>query len=315
VGNEAGYVAMKTQKNIERAGMFGPDSCFQSVEGYLGFYGLDFGNRGLMYRFLPFESGDLVLAGHIFKPAKPKASVLLVHGFLAHCGLLGHLIRYLIERDYAVACFDLPGQGLSERMAGQSNQFSRYTLSLQDFICSVGRDLDRPWHIIGHSFGCAVILDYLLTGREDVFDKVIFAAPLLRHRFWRLSKVGLAFCRPFAENVPRIFRRNCCNEEFLRFVRNKDPLQKKTVPVEWVEVLHRWTDRIAGLQPSKRNLELLQGTADTTVAWRFNVEFLRTKFGSVDASLIKGGGHELFNESEDILAQVLSRTAGYLEEI
>ncbi len=63
--------------------------------------------------FGTFTSGDHTLAGHIFIPAEPRATVLLMHGYFDHTGTLSQTIHHLIARGYQVAAYDMPGHGLS----------------------------------------------------------------------------------------------------------------------------------------------------------------------------------------------------------
>ncbi len=104
-----------------------------SVIEYFKFYGLDFDANDVEHVFGTFESGELVLAGHIYKPKKYKATVITAHGYFDHCGQLGHLIKYLLEAVYAVAAFDLPGHGLSTGQRGAIDDFAQYSQVLIDF--------------------------------------------------------------------------------------------------------------------------------------------------------------------------------------
>lgn len=292
--------------------MFGDDSYFDSIGSYLKFYGLDFADEGIGHNFITFQSNGYTLAGHIFRPSEYKATVFVLHGFLGHCGPLKHLIKYLTEKGYAVGCFDMPGHGLSGGERAGIDDFSQYSDALRDFADLVGRRLNGPYHLIGYSTGGAAALDYLLTSKEDVFDKVILAAPLVRSWLWRLSKIVFWLYQPFGKDIPRVFRKDSSDKNFLRFVKNEDLLQGRTVPIKWVRALYRWNEKIAGLKPCQRSIEIIQGTGDTTVAWRFNIKFIEGKFSDVQISLIDKARHELFNESADIRQEVFSQINSWL---
>ena len=141
-------------------------SCFDSVEDYLKFYGL--GSASVEYEFVPFKSNDFELAGHIFQPVNYKATVVILHGYLNHCGLLSKLIKFLLEAGFAVAVYDLPGHGLSTGRPTAIDDFSQYSDSLSDFISIIKPVLHGPYHAIGHSTGAAIVMDYLFTGRRIV---------------------------------------------------------------------------------------------------------------------------------------------------
>lgn len=287
---------------------------FDSTASYLKYYGLDSQDKDVERNFLTFQSNGQILAGHIFKPKKYKGIAIVLHGFFDHCGLLKHLIKYLVEQNYAVACYDMPGHGLSTGERMEIEDFSQYSYALHNFANVVGLQLKGPYHLIGHSLGGAAVLDYLLTYKDDVFESVVLASPLVRCSLWRLSKVGFRLYRPFGKAVPRVLRNNSSNKEFLEFVRSKDKLQAPTVPLKWLEALYKWNNKIAGCKPCDRTVKVIQGTADTTVAWRFNIKFIREHFSDVDVRLIEGGRHELFNESADIRAEVFSQISSYLDD-
>lgn len=311
------------------------NGCFDSIENYLKFYSLKF--AGAEYELVPFKSGGFELAGHIFipletdrsqqpsgvedslsltgfKPAEYGAAVILLHGYLSHTGLLSKLIQYLIENGYAVAVFDLAGHGLSGGTPTAIDDFSQYTDSLTDFLNIIRPKLHGPYHIIGHSTGGAVVMDYLFSGRRDYFDKVILAAPLVRSKLWFLSKLGYAIYRPFAKNIFRVFRNVSSDRDFLRFVRYKDPLQSKKLSLNWTGALFEWNRKIAAAQVSYRPVMIVQGTCENIVSWRYNLKFIRSKFSNVKIKLVENVRHELFNESVELRGRVFSKILDYLAE-
>jgi alpha-beta hydrolase superfamily lysophospholipase len=273
-------------------------NCFGSIESYLGFYGLKiFAGR---HEFVPFKSGGFELAGHIFKPADYKATIIVLHGYLNHCGLLSKLIKYLVESGFAVAVYDLPGHSLSSGEPTAIDNFSQYTDSLSDFLTIVRQKLHGPYHIIGHSMGGAIVMDYLFSNRQDYFDKIILAAPLVRSQLWYLSKLGYSLYRPFAKNIFRLFRNVSSDRDFLKFVRYKDPLQAKKLSLNWTGALFKWNKKIAYAPIIDKQVYVIQGTCDNIVSWKYNLEFIRSKFRNVEIELIENARHELFNESQEM---------------
>ena len=285
-----------------------------SVIDYFKFYGLDFDSNDVDHFFGTFESGGLTLVGHIYKPQKYKATVFLLHGFFDHCGQLNHLIKYLLEQDYAVACFDLPGHGLSGGERAAIDDFSQYSRSLTDFIDVAKEQLAGPYHFIGHSTGAAAGLDYLFTHQESIFDKVILAAPLVRCIAWQQTKIAYQKKISFIKSIPRIFCKSSSDKEFLAFIKNKDPLQSRQLTLKWVRALRSWNERIASLPVSNKSVKVIQGTSDTVVDWKFNIEFIESKFSDVDVTLIEAGRHELFNESMEIRSKVMTQITTYLNQ-
>jgi lysophospholipase len=286
---------------------------FDSIESYLKFYGLNIASAA--HEFVQFKSNGFELAGHIFKPKEYKATVFILHGYLNHCGLLAKLIKYLVEAGFAVAVFDLPGHGLSSGEPTAIDDFSQYSDSLSDFLNTIKPMLHGPYHIIGHSTGAAIILEYLLACTErsrSVFDKVILAAPLERTDWWLLEKIGFSISRCFSRFLPRVFRRVSSDKDFLRFVKYKDPLQAKKISLKWVGAMFKWDQRIADAKTSARPVLVIQGLKDNIINWRHNIRFIQSKFENSEIELIENCRHELFNESEKIRQEVFSQIKDFL---
>lgn len=284
-----------------------------SIVGYFKFYSLDFGADDVEHIFGTFESGGFTLAGHIYKPAEYKATVFVLHGYFDHCGQLSHLIEYLLEEGFAVAVFDLPGLGLSAGERGAIDDFSQYSRALIDFTDKVRARLNGPYHFVGHSTGAAAAIDYLLTNEDSIFEGVVLGAPLVHCIAWEQTKIGYNEKLRFVKSVPRIFRKNSSDADFLKFVKNKDSLQIRKIPLKWVKALHEWNAKIIDLPACDKSIKIIQGTKDTTVDWRFNIKFLQEKFSNVEVSLIERAKHELFNESVNIRKDVFSQISHYLE--
>jgi alpha-beta hydrolase superfamily lysophospholipase len=287
---------------------------YPSMDSYIRFYGLCPSNETAEHFFGTFKSDKFTLFGHIFKPKDYKATVVLIHGFMGHCGLMSKLIRYLTEAGFAVAAYDLPGHGLSSGARTAIDDFSQYTDSLSDFLTIVRQKLKGPYHIIGHSMGAAIVMNYLFSGRKDYFDKVILAAPMVRSQLWYLSKFGYTIYRPFAKSIFRLFRNVSSDKDFLRFVRYQDPLQSKKVSVKWAGAMFKWNKKVADAQVSDRPVMVIQGTCENIVSWRHNLKFIRSKFNDVEIKLIENARHELFNESAELRGRIFSQIRDYLAE-
>ena len=79
---------------------------------YAGYYGIDFTPVASQHLGLVRIDG-FDLAMQVWKPSKPRGSLLILHGYYDHMGLYKHLIRWALRHDLAVLALDLPGHGLS----------------------------------------------------------------------------------------------------------------------------------------------------------------------------------------------------------
>lgn len=293
--------------SIEAAGEEYPES----VQLYFAHYGLDMG-EGVRHRFGTFASGEWTLAGHVYEPAEYRGTVILLHGYLNHCGQFRHLVRRLLDEGYAVAMYDMPGHGLSTGRRAVIEDFSQYTDTLGDFADVVGGLVHGPYDLIGFSTGGTVVMDWMLMRDGARFRRVVLAGPLVRSPGWQSSVAGAKFYGNFSDTVPRWPRRNSGDPEYIKFNRRQDVLHCREVSLRWMMALHAWNERMAKHEPCGHPVKVIQGTKNTTVAYKYNIQFIRRMFPAADVTMIEGGRHELFNEAAALRQEVLDVTVAYL---
>jgi len=271
---------------------------------YQHFYGLDLHARhpGLQSRLGTFEAGGYQIAAQYWRPALARGTVVLLHGYYDHMGLYRHVIDWALGMGFAVLACDLPGHGLSGGAAASIGDFAEYQVVLGALLGQAQElDLPPPWHLCGQSTGGAILLDYLLTGApRPELGRTILLAPLVRPRAWGWSKFSYQMLRPFVDSIPRRFSENSNDAEFLSFLRDRDPLQPKILPTAWVGALARWIPRIEAAGHGAQSLLVVQGDADETVDWRYNLKVLEDKFEKIECLLLTGARHHLANESETL---------------
>lgn len=282
-----------------------------SAKLYFEHYRLDMGPE-VRHRFGTFTSRDWTLAAHIYEPAEYRGTVVLLHGYLNHCGQFRHLVRRLLDEGYAVAMYDMPGHGLSTGERAVIEDFSQYSDTVGDFIDVVNRLTHGPYDLIGFSTGGTVATDWMLTRDASRFRRVVLAAPLVHSPGWRSSLTGARFYSNFTDTVPRWPRKNTSDAAYVRFNRRDDVLHCRDVSLKWVMALHAWNDRMADREVCDRPVKVIQGTKDTTVSYKYNLQFIRGKFPAAEVTMIEGGRHELFNEAEGLRREVLDATMAYL---
>lgn len=299
---------MRVKKELKSLD-FGNEGYSSTIEDYFSFYKLNF--PGVRHHFGTFEAAGHSVAAHTFIPAEVKGTFFALHGFLDHSAYMRSVTGYLLEKGYAVACFDLPGHGLSSGDRSAIDNFTNYALILEGFIEYCRPYLPSPFNLIGHSTGCAASLEYLYSGPRDI-ERVIFAAPLVRSALWHISRAVHGVLHHFLDYLPRLYTVNTSNKEMMEFVKRIDPLQDKKASVQWVSSLYEWHDRIQSYPELNCKLLVLQGDQDTTVDWRYNIPFLQKRIKDISIEIIKRGRHHLFNESAEHLNKVFSHIEGYL---
>ncbi len=283
-----------------------------SFEAYRDYYRLDF--EDTQHFWGSFSSGAYELAAHVFVPPDPQGTAFLLHGYLDHVGMLGPLIQNSLDQQFIVAVYDLPGHGISSGERAFIEDFDEYVDIFRGFYQYCLEYLPAPYHVISHSTGSAIALEYLTQAEEQPFGGIVFLAPLVHHSFWHLSKFGYALGKPFQmKTVPRRGSPPSSNPGFVEFAR-KDPLQISRVPLHWVGEMYKWNQNIREMNVLDLPLLIIQGTRDSVVDWEYNIPFFQEKVRGVSVKLIKNAEHQLFNEPPAIQTQVFRSINEYLRE-
>ncbi|MBL0731971.1 MAG: alpha/beta hydrolase [Desulfosarcina sp.] len=305
-GSFSSSVYAKNWQNINKNGFLhippldldSPCSGNGGFQSYFDFYNLNI--PAAKHYFGSFRSNGYTIAANIFIPEKHKATIFLLHGYFDHTGIFKDTIHFFVNKGYAVAVYDMPGHGLSSGERASIIDFKIYSSILNDFVTLCRSQIPYPFHSIAHSTGCSAVIDLILTAEDVPFDKVILIAPLVRSYGWYLSKTGVFLCSSFLKTVPRKFCTVSSNSHFLQFVKNKDPLQYKKVPLQWPKALFKWNELIQDYKVSSKKILIIQGKLDKTVAWKYNLKILKQKFPNLKIKMIKQGRHHLLNE-EDVM--------------
>lgn len=99
---------------------------------------------------------------------------------------------------------------------------------------------------------------------------------------------------------------NSGDPAFLEFIAHRDPLQARQLPLEWIGAMKRWAEELHELPPSPRAASVIQGDADTTLDWRYNLRLLRRKLPNGRFHLLPGARHHLVNETAPIREQAFA---------
>lgn len=277
---------------------------------YFEFYGIRC--RSVEHFFGTFESPPFALAAHVFKPKKAASTVFLLHGYFDHTGILKNLIRYCLDLGHAVVSFDLPGHGLSTGKRSSIDDFGEYAAALGNLIGLCAGRMPEPYASISHSTGGAAVMEYL-AGPDggSLLRKNIFLAPLVRSGSWKLSRAAFALTGKFIKSIPRGKPAGSSDTAFLEFLKN-DPLQNRSIPIEWLKAMYEWNRRIEQKEKLPSNVLVIQGADDKVVDWKFNIPFLKKIFADPRVKMIENGRHHLINEDIRIRTAVFSAIGNFL---
>ncbi len=267
------------------------------METYFDYYGISWDDVTLYCGH--FLAKNKRIAGHVFLPQKPIATVFYCHGYSDHVCSAKYLIRYLLDNNFAVAAFDHLGHGLSEGKPGYVHDFLDYVYCLESFIATCGEHVPKPFHLMGHSLGGAVSMEYLFRHRSlETFDHAVLLAPLVRLEKLLWTQIKYILVRRWIDSIPRVFTDNTSHEEFLEFIREQDPLQLREFPVPWMKAYQNWYNRVQYVGECEHPVTMIVGDQDKTVDWRYTLDFIPKKFPNHQMHLIPDAAHHLPGEGE-----------------
>lgn len=274
---------------------------------YLDHYGLAPADmpQGVRHAMGAVAAGGYRIAAHCWFHPAPSGTAFVVHGYFDHVGLYGHLIRHLLGRGCNVVAFDLPGHGLSDGERVTIASFDHY-VAVFEALLDAASGLPRPWHGVGQSTGGAIVLHHLLRAAQHPFAGVALLAPLVHPRRWAINRLIYLASHRWRRQIPREFVANSGDPAFLDFIANHDPLQARHLPLEWIGAMKRWAEELHELPPSHRAASVIQGDADTTLDWPYNLRLLRGKLPNGRFHLLPGARHHLVNETAPIREQAFA---------
>lgn len=272
-----------------------------------------------------------------------KGTICLVHGRTEYIEKYYETIEDFRARGFGVATFDWRGQGGSERLisnpkVGYVDSFEDYLTDLNDFHANILLpECTPPFYLVGHSMGGLVSL--MAAARDPLmFDRVFLSAPMLAipglplstqgmARFSEaLSFVGLgrvALARK-ADRPPTAerFAGNPLTSDFGRYMRvvnayaERPELIVGSPTMRWSAAAFRAMSRAedTGLALKFRVPVLMLAAARDEVVSTPAIERLGLSMRTGRHLVIAAARHELFQESDDIRAQVMAAFDAFISE-
>lgn len=275
------------------------------VQQYLDYYEINFAvtDPALVHGFGAVVAAGFQIATHYWLPPEPRGTLVVVHGYYDHLGIFDHAIAFGLQQGLAVLAFDLPGHGLSSGERAAIESFDQYADVLQQLLEQAQAVLPSPFYAMGQSTGGAVLLNHLWRYPAR-FDRIALCAPLILPRGWWSGRMLYWLLHPWVKQLPRGRSRSSHDEVFIRFIDEQDCLQSKNLSVRWVGAMKAWHRQFLAFSAREDELLVVQGTADMTVAWRYNTRLIQRKLPNARLILVPAAGHQLVNETPASRAQV-----------
>lgn len=116
---------------------------------------------------------------HWLPEGRPKAVVLLAHGYAEHAGRYEHVAKRLTDAGYAVYAIDHWGHGKSDGTPGFVPRFSAFSDGMAELLTLVEVNHgDTPRLLLGHSMG-GLIATLFLIERQWAFVAAALSGPAI----------------------------------------------------------------------------------------------------------------------------------------
>ena len=165
---------------------------------------------------LPFPNSQFIKINGLelhYRQWKPdtktiKGKVLMVHGFCGSTFSWRHNIDFLIEQGYHVYAIDVPPFGYSDRRPRVNHSPTFQANLLWDWVDQIDEN-DKPWHLIGHSLGAAIIGGMAAKKPEKTAGIIFLDGLLFSTREetvkWRKWLLGSRKIKNYVEVVGKIY--------------------------------------------------------------------------------------------------------------
>jgi acylglycerol lipase len=235
--------------------------------------------------------------------AKPKAVLMVAHGFAEHSGRYGNLVNHFVPEGYSVYALDHRGHGRSDGERVQVDDFHDYIVDLKTFFDIIRKENPgKKIFLIGHSMGSMISLMYVLEYQKELAGLVTSGGGI--------SKPGEPPMppRPAGEPLPTDF---LSHDPAVIEAYVNDPLVYRG-PMPQRMGMDSARDKLPGRVKEIKLPVLLMAGNDVTDGARSRT--LYEEIGSADKTLklYDGLRHEIFNEPEHPL--VMADLEAWLEK-
>jgi len=233
--------------------------------------------------------------------ARPRAVVVIAHGFNSHSGQYDWVAERFLEAGFAVYAMDHRGRGKSGGERFHVDEFSDYINDLATFVrLTKSRERDLPVFLLGHSAGGMIASLYAVDHQAEISglisESLAFELPA--------PSFALALLKGIGHLAPHLRVLKLKNADFSRDHRvvdamNRDPLiAGESETARTVAELVRADERLRAAFPRiTLPLLLLHGTEDKA-ARPSGSRFFQEAAGAKDKTpkLYEGAFHDLLSD-------------------
>ena len=254
---------------------------------------------------------DLTIFTRSWRPEKPRAVVVIVHGFNSHSGQYAWVAEQFVAQGLAVYALDLRGRGMSEGERFYVEQFADYVDDVATFVkIARQREPGLPLFMLGHSAGGVISCIYALEHQAEIDGLICesFAHEVPAPDFALSVLKGLSHLAPHA-HVLKLKNEDFSRDATVVEAMNNDPLiADESQPTQTVAEMVRADERLRKEFPLiTLPVLILHGTHDKATKPSGSQRFYDNA-GSTDKTLrlYEGHYHDLLNDvdKEIVLADI-----------
>lgn len=291
-----------------------PEVTNPELKEYLEYYSIDFDKQyEASHRMGNISAEGFSIATHYWHFSNARGTVFILHDHFDHVGLFGHIIQWCLKEHYNVVAFDLPGHGLSTGAKASIESFDQYGAVLKTLVALCNKKLRSPNFCIAQGVGAAAVMNMIWVYSKRPFAKMVFLAPLVRPQDWSKGKFKYFLARLLGRSVKRRFVVNSGDKEFIQFVRRKDSLQSKRIPLKWIAAMKQWAAEFPSKPREIISPLIIQGTEDVAMDWKYNMVQMQARFPNGAVKFLAPANHQLANEMESLRNKMLREIKKYFD--
>lgn len=273
-----------------------------------------------MTEYFKTKTEGVELFYHIDNVEKPKANIIINHGFAEHIGRYDYVAKCLVDAGYNVLRYDLRGHGKSKGPKGYIESYLDFLLdadAMVDLMKSINPGLET--YMIGHSMGGLITTLYGVNYPDKLNGQILSGAA--NGKIPGANKImakGLSIAAklmPFKQLKNPVGAELCSVTEVVEdYI--KDPFVLKSATFNFYnEFFNKATDDVIN-NLDKYNLPvlILHGEKDAIVPASIS-ENLYDKISSENKELVIYPNlfHEIFNEKTK--DEVIDKVISWLDDI
>jgi acylglycerol lipase len=256
-------------------------------------------------------AGGARIFARSWRAERPRAVIVIVHGFNSHSGQYRWAAEQLRDHGFAVYALDLRGRGKSEGERFYVDSVADYVADVKSFVTiAKAREPGLPVFVLGHSAGGVVSCIYTLENQAEIAGLICedFALEV------PAPKLVLSALKGLSHVLPHTHLYKLKNEDFSRDPQvveqlNNDPLiENESQPAQTAAAILDASERLKREFPLiTLPLLILHGT-DDKVAQASGSQLFYAQAGSRDKTLnlYEGHYHDLLSDigKEGVMADI-----------